>query len=391
MAKKDKHTRREGRTSGFAIHYRNLGVDQNKMDKWILNYYEHNKDLLAETLRGQRLNLKLSAAAIAQGRYRPDRAHSLTGAAAYAREKQKYMKDLGLATKGNSITERMKSYVRAITGAGQNRNDLLKSFAARMKLWCPQTNKTKGTISQNGYRHYRIRPLLMVLYTLDYAGSVEVTTDDLVLSALRYFTEDECSLVDEAFLMEHIRNYLENKKSSGVNFETKFRTLFARILANKEAAKITSEPYAFQRKCRNAGNEAYCVLIFLRKLGLVAAQKVVPKSWSCTQQKYPGTPPVPEYNIVTLKAEGKKLLSEHIRKVPVWFEDIKEVRQDNVYELVAIINKLAVSGKHPAEGINQETLDQLKALGLDAKINESYLTVKERPIFELQYDMPDAD
>lgn len=392
-SKKHKHTKREGRTSGFAIHYRHLGVDQRKMDKWILNYYNANRNLLAETLSGQRLHVKLSATAIAQGIYSPDRTYSLTGAAAYVREKQKYMKDLGLATKGNSITERMKSYIRALKNKGQNRDTLLKNFSIQMKLWCPQTMKTKGTISQNGYRHYRIRPLLMVLYTLEYAKSmqVEVTTDDLVLSALKYFPEDEYPLINEAFLMKHIRTYIKTKKSMGINYESEFTTLFSRIYSNKDAKKIVADEYAFQRKCRNAGNEAYCVLIFLRNIGFVNTQKVVPKTWSCTQQKYPGTPSVPEHNTVSLTHEGEKLLSCNIKKVPIWFEDIKKVCQNNVFELVAIINTLAKIAKYPVKGISKKTLEHLKALGLNPKVSRHHFIVKERPIFELQYDMPDAN
>lgn len=396
MGRKDSHLARVGRTSGFGIHLRAFGVSQQKMDAWILNYYNHNRNLLAKKTGGPDFDARMAADAISRGEYKPDRSYSLSGGAAYSREKQVYMKYLGLATKGHMVTERMKVYAAALTADPSPRMDLLRRYAASFKLWCPQTNYTAGTIQQNGYRHYRIRPLLMALYAVKKAqeADVEFNTDDLILSGLAYYWEDSVGLVTEDLMKKEIDGYVQQKAQEDPDYHSLFaglmKDLKQRANGNPSVLRLLNETYAFQRKCRNAGNDAFCAIIFLRHLGWIETDDVQPTHWSCTQQAYPGTPVVPEYNIIRLTDEGEDVLDQELQRIPIWYRDIRVVRNDeHVFDLIAVINRLAASGRTEYPASETRIIEELKQLGLDPIVENNVITVVDRPVFELQYDMPD--
>jgi hypothetical protein len=389
------HLHRIGRTSGFGIHLRGFGVSQEKMDAWILNYYKHNRNLLQRKIGGPDFDARMAADAISRGEYKPERTHSLTGGAAYNREKQLYMKYLGLATKGHMVTERMKAYASALA-AGKNRLELLCQYTASIKLWCPQTAYVGGTLQQNGYRHYRIRPSLMVLFAVNEAANVgvEFNTDDLVLSALAYYWEDSVGRVSETFIKDRISCYLAEKAQGNIDYRSRFESLMAdlkrRAKKDRTVLNLLNEHYAFARKCRNAGNDAYCGIIFWRHLGWIATESHRPRHWSCTQQSYPGTPAVPEYNIINLTPKGKTILDAEINKVPIWHRDMLAIRNDDsIFNLIATVNRLAASGHSQEQTIDDRTIEDLIALGLKPIVQNNVITVGNRPIFELQYDMPD--
>ncbi len=367
------------------------------MDAWILNYYKHSCDLLSKKTGGPDFDARMAADAISRGEYKPDRPYDLKGGAAYNREKLVYMKYLGLATKGHMITERMKAYAAGLTGSPTERVGLLRQYAASMKWWCPQTNYTRGTIQQNGYRHYRIRPFLMALYAVQEANKagIQFNTDDLVLSGLAYYWEDSFGIVRESFMKDRIAAYVQEKTRTNPDYHARFATLMTelreRASNNPAVLQILDETYAFERKCRNAGNDAFCAIIFLRHLGWIETDEVKPDHWSCTQQAYPGTPAVPEYNIIRLTDEGKDVLDQELQRIPIWHRDILEVRRDeHVFDLIAIVNRLAASGSTQYPPGEERIIEDLKRLGLEPLVNNNVITVVDRPVFELQYDMPDA-
>jgi len=83
MAKRtERHKTRIGTSSGFAIHLRGAGVDQEKMDEIILDYLRMESDLLGQETRPTEFNARMSIDAIARGDYQPDRTCSLEGPSA---------------------------------------------------------------------------------------------------------------------------------------------------------------------------------------------------------------------------------------------------------------------------------------------------------------------
>lgn len=90
----ERHRRRVGRSSGFALHLRAAGVDQQKMDEMISVYLRMESDLLGQETSTTDFNARMSIEAIARGDYQPDRNCSLEGPSANVREKLRYMKYL---------------------------------------------------------------------------------------------------------------------------------------------------------------------------------------------------------------------------------------------------------------------------------------------------------
>ena len=210
--RRQSHRRRTGKTRGFCLHYRHPGVQQRKMDRWISEYHKEISSVLSKGSRGQLFNIQMGTKAIARGDYIPDRACDLKGVAAYDREKFKGMKDLGLATKDDLITQRMREYLSAI-GNDRLKTELLRNYGMRIKLQCPQTvwRFFRPGHRQNGYAHYRIRPLVMFLYAIKRGNDtgVDVNTDDIALSAFLYFTPMQQPLVNEDYLTNYINDYFD--------------------------------------------------------------------------------------------------------------------------------------------------------------------------------------
>ena len=126
MAKRsDRHKKRIGRSSGFVLHFRSAGVDQEKMDKIILDYLRKKADLLGEDTSSADFNAQMAIEVIARGDYQPDRTQNLEGTSAYVREKLKYMKDLGFIRDDGYLTQTLLDYAR-ISQANDS--------AARLKL-----------------------------------------------------------------------------------------------------------------------------------------------------------------------------------------------------------------------------------------------------------------
>ncbi len=384
-----RHVERRGVSSGFSLHYRNLGVRQEIMDRWIQRFYRRKADLLQQAMAAGDFNAMMGVAAIAAGDYKPDRHHSLAGAAAYDREKRKYMKDLGLARADDVITARMRQYIRILEKDG-DRVAFLRDQALKMKLICPQTATVKWTPRQNGYAHYRIRPIVMFLYAVrrGHLDGVEVNTDDLALSAFRFFTPREQGQVDEDFLRAHVDSYFERKRNVGIDCQAEFRRLMERTERDLGRKLRNVDKHAFARKCRNAGNEVYCTIIFLRQLGLIGAPKTRPTGWSCTQQRYENTGPVPEFNILSLTSEGDRALGEAISTVPVWHADVVRVFGDNCHGIIAILNRLANGQQIETTQITDQEVHELRQVGVNLIREDGTYRATQSPVFELQYDMP---
>ena len=389
MSRRHRHLQRIGRSSGFAVHYRNLGVRQEIMDRWIQGYYRHHGDLLRQVMRGPEFNALMGIEAIARGDYRPDRTHSLAGAAAYDREKKKYMKDLGLARKDDAITEKMAQYIRILEQGG----DLirfLREQAIKIKLFCPQTNVANWSPRQNGYAHYRIRPLVMLLYAVQTGNElgIEINTDDIVLSAFRFFTPREQALIDEEFMMEYIREYMERKLRGEIDYQREFESMMQRVETDLREDLRSQDSHAFARKCRNAANEAYCAIIFVRFLGWVNAPKGArPGHWSATQQAYGDTPVVPEYNILTLTEAGETALNDALGIAPIWYKDIEAIFGQRCFREIEIINRLALTGEYRGE-LSESQIQGLQALGIELISDDGAFRAIRPPVFDLQYDMP---
>ena len=149
-----RHRRRVGRSSGFVIHFRGPGVDQEKMDKIILDYFQRTGDLLRQNGTRTDFNARMGIEAIARGDYKPDRTSRLEGISANIREKLKYMKDLGLIRKDDFRTQKMDEYISIL-----EREDFAAKFqflqdrVRKWKLLCPQGAKMRWTPKQNGYLH----------------------------------------------------------------------------------------------------------------------------------------------------------------------------------------------------------------------------------------------
>ena len=108
----------------------------------------------------------------------------------------------------------------------------------------------------------------MFLYAVKSAKDhgVEIDTDDLMLSALRFFTPREHNRIDEEFLKNYIDQYFTNKAESLPNYRAEFESQMDRVERDLGEALRANDPCAFARKCRNAGNDAYCLIILMRKL-----------------------------------------------------------------------------------------------------------------------------
>lgn len=381
------HLRRTGKTRGFVLHYRHLGVNQRKMDRWIREYHEQLSSIISKGTRGRAFNIFMGTRAIARGDYKPDRAWDLTGVAAYDREKKKYMKDLGLASKDDLITQRLLSHIKTLMEGGDTVS-VIREYGMRMKLQSPQATwrAFKPGYRQVGYSHYRIRPLTMFLYAVKSGNerNSEVNTDDITLSAFRYFTPWECSLIDESFLMGYIDAYFDRKLRGRINYQNEFKQLFKKV--EEELGSELTHPYAFEQKCRNTGNEIYCTSLFLRYIGVISIKETIPRHWSCTQMSYNRTGPA-GYGIFSLTPIGEKELKNALARIPIWGKDIRDTFSNNWANGVNIINLFSKDRKVPKTDISEDMIPLFSSLGIKLKETKAgYKTVKI-PDFDLQYDL----
>jgi len=398
MAKRtERHKTRIGTSGGFALHFRGAGVDQEKMDKIILDYLRKKADLLGEDTSSADFNAQMAIEVIARGDYQPDRTQNLEGTSAYVREKLKYMKDLGFIRKDGYLTQTLRDYVRlSQTNDSAAILELLQQRIGRWKLSCPQGAGPKRTPKQNGYRHYRIRPGIMFLYALKSAEDhgVEIDTDDLTLTALRFFTPAQHDPVDEEFLKNHIDEYFASKAESLPDYRVEFESQMDRVERDLGVDLRANDPCAFARKCRNATNEAYCLIILMRKTDLIEADNcnMAIGHWSATQRAYENTRKVPEFNIVRLKDAGRRILLESINLLPVWYEDICAVISSSVEEdrkrMADFVERLALGENIPQSDISQHELEYLSNLGVTGTCQNRVFIPERRPVFELQYDSP---
>lgn len=398
MAKRsERHIRRVGKSSGFALHLRALGVDQQKMDEIISDYLRMESDLLGQETRTTDFNARMSIEAIARGDYKPDRVCSLEGPSANVREKLRYMKYLGFIRKDGFRTQVLTDYVRALNANDSvARLNLLRRRIAYWKLRCPQGAGSRWTPRQNGYRHYRIRPGIMFLYAIKSAEDhgVGIDTDDLTLTALRFFKPLQHDSIDEEFLKNHIDQYFNSKAETLPNYRAEFESQMDRVERDLGENLRANDPCAFARKCRNAANEAYCLIILMRKVSLIEAPNCNTsiEHWSATQLSYDQTGKVPEFNIVTLTEAGRQLLAESIELLPIWYEDICSLIPSDSREgqarLVFHINKLCLDNSISQDTISDDEVEYLEALGLLGRYENGVFIPDRRPIFELQYDMP---
>jgi hypothetical protein len=398
MAKRtERHKTRIGTSSGFAIHLRGAGVDQQKMDETILDYLRMESDLLGQETRPTEFNARMSIEAIARGDYQPDRACSLEGPSANVREKLRYMKYLGFIRKDGFRTQVLTDYVGALNANNSvARLNLLQHRIARWKLRCPQGAGGRWTPKQNGYRHYRIRLGIMFLYGLKSAEDhgVEIDTDDLTLTALRFFTPARHERVDEEFLKNHIDQYFASKAESLPDYRAEFESQMDRVERDLGENLRANDPCAFARKCRNAANDAYCLIILMRNVSLIEAPNcnTAIEHWSATQESYDHTGKVPEFNIVTLTDTGRQLLAESIELLPIWYEDICTLIPSEEHEgrarMVFYVNKLCLDNNIPQDTISDDEIDCLSTLGVSGRCKNRVFIPDRRPVFELQYDMP---
>lgn len=381
------HLRRTGKTRGFTLHYRNLGVNQRKMDRWIKDYYNQLSSIISKGTRGQAFNALMGTRAIARGDYKPDRAWDLKGVAAYDREKRKYMKDFGLATKDDLITHRLLSYIK-IPIVGGNTAPMLREYGLRMKLQSPQTawRTYKPGYKQVGYSHYRIRPLTMFLYAIESGNErgLEVNTDDIALSAFRYFTPLECGLVTEEFIMKFIDDFFDGKLKGQVDYRNLFKQLFKEV--EKEIGSKLTHPYAFERKCRNTGNEIYCTSLFLKYIGVINIKETVPKHWSCTQMSYNRTGPA-GYGIFSLTPIGKSELRKALSHIPIWGKDIRDIFGHNWPKAVHAINFFSQNREVPKAAISNHIVPLFSSLGIKLKQTTSGYKAMVTPDFDIQCDL----
>ena len=398
MAKRSqRHTTRIGRSSGFALHLRAAGVDQQKMDEIILDYLRNESDLLGQETRPTDFNARMSIEAIARGDYLPDRLCSLEGPSANVREKLRYMKYLGFVRNDGFRTQVLIDYARALNANDSAaRLNLLQRRIARWKLHCPQGVGAGWTPRQNGYRHYRIRPGIMFLYALKSAEDhgVEIDTDDLTLSALRFFTPAQQDRVDEEFMKNHIDQYFASKAESLPDYRAEFEHQMDRVERDLGENLRANDPCAFARKCRNAANDAYCLIILMRKVSLIEAPNcnTAIKHWSATQESYDRTGKVPEFNIVTLKEAGSQVLAESIELLPIWYEDICTLIPSDAHEgrasLAYYVNMLCLDNNISQSDMSELELEYLANLGIIGTFENGDFIPERRPVFELQYDMP---
>lgn len=273
---------------------------------------------------------------------------------------------------------------------------LLQQRIGCWKLPCPQGLGPEWTPKQNGYRHYRIRPGIMFLYAVKSAEDhgVDIDTDDLTLTALRFFTPLQHNRVDEQFLKNHIDEYFASKPESLPDYKAEFESQMDRVERDLGEDLRANDPYAFARKCRAATNNAYCLIILMRKVDLIETdnRNSAIGHWSGTQQEYDNTGKVPEFNIVRLKDTGRRLLLESINRLPVWYEDICEVmssrEEKDQAKMATFVNELSVGNNIPQDTISNDEIDCLANLGLSGRCENGVFIPDRRPVFELQYDRP---
>lgn len=385
--------KRVGKSSGFTIHFRGAGVDQEKMDQIALDYAKKKRDLLNRATSKTDFNARMGIDAIADGRYRPDRTASLDGTAANIREKLRYMKDLGLVRSDHYATQRMRVYARIVQSGDQKAKlGFLQDCVGRWKILSPQGSSAGWTPTQNGYQHYRIRPGVMALYAVDRAQAygLDADTDDLALSALRFFTPRQKSLVDEAFLTSHIDTYFKEKAQNGIDYEGEFEMQMDRVEKDLGKALRKTDADAFARKCRNAGNSGYCFTIFLRNAGVVDTQNLnhnVPH-WSATQQSYENTPRVPQFNLLQMTAEGAKVLADAASRVPVWYADIERMFYSQRSRMAFLVNELAQGAALSSTELSAAEISALARLGVSGVVQGGIFVPDKLPLFDLQSDMP---
>ena len=389
MPRAQSHLRRTGRTRGFTLHYRHLGVSLGKMDRWIQHHYRTISSIIVRATGGRAFNAQMGAAAIARGDYRPDRALDLSGVAAYDREKQKCMKDLGLVSKHNRITERMRNYIAAVRSSGRA-IPLLREYGLRIKLQGPQISwrTFHSGYRQAGYSHYRIRPLVMFLYSIrsGVRKGVKVNTDDIALSAFRLFTPQQVPRVDEAFLMRHIDDYFVQKANTGINYKREFERQFQKV--QQELGVNLTHRHAFEQKCRNAANEIYCTSLFLHRTGLIGFQRQTPSHWSSTQMSYEKTGPV-VFGSFALTPKGEIELKKGLRRIPVWGRDITHTfpAPGTWSRVVDMVNQLAQGNTVAKRRVSPRILKGISLLGLEVVEKDGAYSVRKPPEFELQYDL----
>ena len=313
------------------------------------------------------------------------------------REKLRYMKYLGFIRKDGFRTQVLTDYVRALNANNSvARLNLLQLRIACWKLRCPQGAGRRWTPKQNGYRHYRIRPGIMFLYALKSAEDhgVEIDTDDLTLTALRFFTPAQHDPVDEEFLKNHIDQYFASKAESLPDYKAEFESQMDRVERDLGVNLRAYDSCAFARKCRNAANDAFCLIILMRKVSLIEAPNcnTAIEHWSATQKSYDHTGKVPEFNIVTLTDAGRQLLAESIELLPIWYEDICTLTPSEEHEgrakMVFNVNKLCLDNNISQDTISGDEIACLANLGLSGRCENGVFIPDHSPVFELQYDMP---
>ena len=391
-ARRHRHKRRVVTGRGFTIHLRAFGVELDKMYRWIEDHHQAVTSILSRGLRGENHDAQMSTAGIARRDYRPDRSETLTGAAAYMREKRVLMKYLGLQRGDWIPTRRLVDYIRHVHGGGDP-NPLLRRYGIEAKLMCPQIRSYlyRPGLSQASYAHYRIRPYAMLLYALGVGKdlSAVLNTDDIALSVLLFHPPQAQRRVTEPFLQEQIDRYVARKVSNGIDYETEWRALLRQVEAEM-ATDLHSDPLILKQKCRNAANEAWCFLIFARKVGWIRTQTADPDHWSATRQAYrrQGHTFSVAYETAELTASGHRHLRDALTRVPVWYADVEAALPGRADNGAAILNRLAQDGRVPSDATDRELLAALSTLGLAPARHGDDVLVEKRPLFNLVYDIP---
>jgi len=336
----------------------------------------------------------MSAAGIARGDYKPDRYETLSGAAAYIREKNVLMKYLGLQRRDRILTERLGDYIRRVEG-GTDPREPLAGYGIQAKLMCPQirTYTYRPGNRQASYAHYRIRPCAMLLYALNLAKELGIllNTDDIALSVLRFYPSQAQPMVTEGFLKRQIEEYVFRKAREGINYEEEWRELLNEVEA-EIGEDLQTDPLIFKQKCRNATNNAWCFLIFARNVGWIEGQFKEPDHWSATRQEYRrrGLTWRVTYEEVEITAKGGRDLAAALDRVPVWYEDVVSVFPEGSrrFDAAAVLNKLAHGVGLPEDELDGELLRGLSSLGLSFRREGDEVVVDQRPLFSPAYDMP---
>lgn len=400
MPKRDKHYEREVTGRAFTLHTRAFGVDHLKMNRWIRAHHDIITDLFLVYPHGQQMDERQAASAIGRGDYNPDRARLNGGPAAYSREKRVHMKYLGLYRGDGVTTNRMRRYIQALD-QGNTGIELLREYSLKIKLECPQVRTylyEKGH-SQASYAHYRIRPIVMFLYAIKQGQELHTTvnTDDVVLSVLRFYPPYETQSIDEIFLKKKIEEYFQRKVSEGIDYYREFRQLYE-LVSVESKEKLPNpdiDPLLFKQKCRNSANNAWCLIIFTKRLGLIDTDiiRAPLPHWSSTQQEYMkrGITYPTEYDEITLTSIGKEVLASSLQLAPVWYKDIQKVfGKDLVGEALNMISILAHDGKISKDSMSSDIITGLSTLGVELKLKGNFYHAIRKPLYELEYDIPPA-